>query len=126
MTNFLCFQILAALSSLVKCTSSHAGQSTFAKESIPSQSLSILNDVLNSPERRVNGESSLKRLPDGQQHAKVEPDHILLHLQSMTGGSGWNIFSNHNKDMTKGRKTVNDEFLLPSNASWWSSPESAG
>lgn len=97
----------------------------FAKESIPSQSLSILNGVLNPPERRINSESCLRRPPDGQQHTEVEPDHILLHLQSMTRGSGWNIFSNYNKVMTKGRKTVNDEFLLPTNASWWSSPESS-
>lgn len=74
----------------------------FVKESIPSQSSSILSGVLNSLARRVNRESCLKRPPGGQQHAEVEPDHILLHLQSMTEGSGWNIYG-------KGKK----------NSKWW-------
>lgn len=100
----------------------------FAKESVPSQTLSILNGIPNPPERRVKSESCLKRPPDGQQHCDhcqdVAPDHILLHLQSMTRAAAWNSFSKYNKVMTKG-KTVNDddEFLLPTDASCWSSPE---
>lgn len=103
----------------------------FAKESTPSQTLSILDGILNPPERRVKSESWLKRPPDGQQHTEysqdVAPDHILLHLQSMTRAAAWNIFSKYNKVMTKG-KTVNDnddEFLLPPDASCQSSPKAS-
>lgn len=44
----------------------------------------------------------------------------------MTRAAAWNIFSKYNKVMTKG-KTVNDddEFLLPTDASCWSSPEAS-
>lgn len=127
-THFRCSQLLVALSSRAERASSHAGRSLpsgLPENPSHPRGLSFLDGVLNSPERRVSRESCLRRPPDGQQHAWGEPDRVLLHLQSMTRASGWKVFSNDNKVMTEGRKTVNDEFLPSTNASWWSSPRSS-